>query len=969
MSITKIRGVQIKDLTILNAHIDTTAAIEYTKLEHVPLASDGYNSPSTDIDWGNYKITNLAAPTLGTDAARKSYVDSLVTGLFWKDPARFMIQYVKTDTGAPSGSASNLEVCINTFDDELYQYDGTSWVELTLADPTIFVFGKSGTDTSGNSGTYTHNNKVYTWESSAWTSADPSINEARLMSQESYQVDEDTGWTYNDDGTAWVQFTGAGQITAGPGLDKTGNQIFIEADGVIDSMIDWGSGGSQVNLDSVPDGTSYERVAANQLSSGIYIDASTSTKGIASFDGDVFSVTSGDVTVAADGIDSTHIDWGTGANQVSLDDMPDGTSYERVAANQLSSGIYIDATTGAKGIASFDSNHFSVTSGAVSITTDSIDDTLIDWGTGANQVNAADMPLTTPVSGQSDVQSALEALETDTAALDIFKNVAVSGQDTIVADGNVDTLTFAAGTDISITTDSTSGVVTIASAGASGLTASLGVERVGDDFRADLLANGGLALTGNEIGVNVDDIIDTTKGIENIGGNIAANVNENSGLSIDSTAGIQIDLDGGSLSQSSSGIRVAVDGVNDTMIDFGTGANQVNAVDIPLTNPVSGQSDVQNALEALETDTAALDIFKTVSVSGQDDIVADGNVDTLTFVAGNDITITTDSTSGAMTINAIGGDNITASLGVERSGDNIQLDILANGGIALTGNEVRVEASDIIDTSKGLEIIGSDIAANVNENSGLSIDATAGIQIDLDGSSLSQSSSGIRVAVDGVNDTMIDWGTGANQVNAADIPLTTSVQGQSDVQNALESLETQTTNLDIFKTVSVSGQDDIVADGNTDALTFIAGTDITITTDSTSGALTITSSGSSTLTASLGVERVGDDFRADLVTDGGIRLNGNELEVDLDTGELLYNDGTTVVGHKFIVRETPSGTINGVNTSFTIANTPSSDTEQLFLNGVLQEPGGEDYTISGTSITMIDAPISGDRLKISYISA
>jgi len=71
--------------------------------------------------------------------------------------------------------------------------------------------------------------------------------------------------------------------------------------------------------------------------------------------------------VIVDSINDTHIDWGTGINQVSLDDLPDGTSYERVAADQLSSGIYIDASTSIKGIASFTAADFDATTGNISI--------------------------------------------------------------------------------------------------------------------------------------------------------------------------------------------------------------------------------------------------------------------------------------------------------------------------------------------------------------------------------------------------------------------------------------------------------------------------------------------------------------------------------------------------------------------------------------------------------------------------
>lgn len=69
----------------------------------------------------------------------------------------------------------------------------------------------------------------------------------------------------------------------------------------------------------------------------------------------------------------------------------------------------------------------------------------------------------------------------------------------------------------------------------------------------------------------------------------------------------------------------------------------------------------------------------------------------------------------------------------------------------------------------------------------------------------------------------------------------------------------------------------------------------------------------------------------------------------------------------FVTRETPTGLVNGSNTSYTLANTPIAGSEMLFLNGVLQDPGaGQDYTISGNTITYLTAPATGDKLRISY---
>jgi len=48
-------------------------------------------------------------------------------------------------------------------------------------------------------------------------------------------------------------------------------------------------------------------------------------------------------------------------------------------------------------------------------------------------------------------------------------------------------------------------------------------------------------------------------------------------------------------------------------------------------------------------------VFSTIQVSGQNDVVADSTTDTLTFVAGTNVTITTDSNNDSITINASGG--------------------------------------------------------------------------------------------------------------------------------------------------------------------------------------------------------------------------------------------------------------------------------------------------------------------------
>jgi hypothetical protein len=66
------------------------------------------------------------------------------------------------------------------------------------------------------------------------------------------------------------------------------------------------------------------------------------------------------------------------------------------------------------------------------------------------------------------------------------------------------------------------------------------------------------------------------------------------------------------------------------------------------------------------------------------------------------------------------------------------------------------------------------------------------------------------------------------------------------------------------------------------------------------------------------------------------------------------------------INETPSGAINGTNVAFTLAHTPAGQI-MLYLNGQYMTAGaGEDYTISGSTITMAAAPIVGDKIRSNY---
>lgn len=74
--------------------------------------------------------------------------------------------------------------------------------------------------------------------------------------------------------------------------------------------------------------------------------------------------------------------------------------------------------------------------------------------------------------------------------------------------------------------------------------------------------------------------------------------------------------------------------------------------------------------------------------------------------------------------------------------------------------------------------------------------------------------------------------------------------------------------------------------------------------------------------------------------------------------------------HEHVTREEPAGLSNGVNLVFTLAHVPLEGSEEVYLNGVLQD--NFDYTLVGQTLTLggltvLLAPIALDEIRVSYL--
>ena len=104
------------------------------------------------------------------------------------------------------------------------------------------------------------------------------------------------------------------------------------------------------------------------------------------------------------------------------------------------------------------------------------------------------------------------------------------------------------------------------------------------------------------------------------------------------------------------------------------------------------------------------------------------------------------------------------------------------------------------------------------------------------------------------------------------------------------------------------------------------------------------------------------------LSSGSINMQSTAVPQTGDTLVASYRMSASLPGVGFMDQETPAGSINGLNTLFTLAQTPNpSGSLAVFRNGVRLK-SGVDYTTAGNSITFGSGtvPQTGDILQCSY---